>query len=62
MPFCPQKFQVDLPNKKRAERQREREGYEKQELQAKQKYIERTKEIKDPEENQVKSTREKRVE
>jgi len=46
-----------------AERQREREGYEKQEkLQAKQKYIERTKEMRDPEESEVKSTREKRVE
>jgi hypothetical protein len=48
---------------KTTERQREREGYERQEeLQGETKHIERTKEMRDQEESQVKSTREKRVE
>lgn len=62
VPHYHQKFRIDWPTKKRQidkEKERETKG---KNFKVKQKYIERTKEMRDPEESQVKSTREKRFE
>lgn len=62
MPLCHQKFHTEWPNKKRQkDKEKERDMKGKKNFKAK-KYIERTKEMRDPEESQVKCTREKRAE
>lgn len=50
VPLCHQKFRIDWPTKKwQKDKEKERDMKGKKNFKAKQKYIERTKEIRDPE-------------